>query len=318
MLTRAPFAVLDVTLRDGGYLNDWAFSADAMHAVVTALEAAGADGAEVGYIDDTPGLPLGAACPPDLLAQLRDAAPHLWLAAMLRPSVADPAAILASRSAYLDLIRIPTHANATGPSRAVAEHVRGAGLLCSINLTNVSAYPVELLAAATAEFARHDLMDVLYLADSRGALRPGEAAPLVRALRRVWDGPIGFHAHDNLGWALAHTVEALGAGCVLADGSLNGLGLGGGNTVTQDLLPLDDASADRLREVGTRVLHPLSDSQRRPYVLSAHKNISQDWIAPLVQAYPATLCALLETLPRRSYRSQDEVEAAFQTAAVPS
>ena len=54
---------MDVSLRDGGYLNDWCFSQEAIDLVVVTAVKADADVIEIGYCDDEPGLPAAAACP---------------------------------------------------------------------------------------------------------------------------------------------------------------------------------------------------------------------------------------------------------------
>lgn len=43
--------LLDCTLRDGGYLNDWDFGEDSIHYIVQRHIMAGADIVEVGFLD---------------------------------------------------------------------------------------------------------------------------------------------------------------------------------------------------------------------------------------------------------------------------
>ena len=51
--------VLDVTLRDGGCVNDFNFGQDYMEKILAAQEAANIDIIEMGYIDDKAGSPSG-------------------------------------------------------------------------------------------------------------------------------------------------------------------------------------------------------------------------------------------------------------------
>lgn len=44
--------MLDCTLRDGGYVNDWDFGHSTITGIYKRLEAAGADYIEVGFLDD--------------------------------------------------------------------------------------------------------------------------------------------------------------------------------------------------------------------------------------------------------------------------
>ena len=47
-------------------------------------------------------------------------------------------------------------------------------------------------------------VDIIYLADSFGSLVPDDIVDIVRFLKESWDGQIGFHAHDNKGFALVN------------------------------------------------------------------------------------------------------------------
>ena len=44
--------ILDCTLRDGGYVNDWNFSHSVITGTYKRLDAAGIDFIEVGFLDD--------------------------------------------------------------------------------------------------------------------------------------------------------------------------------------------------------------------------------------------------------------------------
>jgi len=47
--------ILDCTLRDGGYVNDWGFSNSQINKIVRSLECANIDIVELGYLDDNKG-----------------------------------------------------------------------------------------------------------------------------------------------------------------------------------------------------------------------------------------------------------------------
>ncbi|HVS66870.1 MAG TPA: hypothetical protein VMT85_25565 [Thermoanaerobaculia bacterium] len=306
--------LLDVTLRDGGYLNRWSFTLEAMETIVTACADSSVDLVEVGYLGEDASLPPAASCPPSVLERLRKAAGGAGIAVMLRPTAPDPRKILASRSGLLDLVRIPTAIRALEPALTMAEQVREAGCDCSLNLTNLTAYPeAEVLAAAEAA-ARSGLPTHLYLADSRGASNPTAVASLMAQVRRFWDGPLGFHGHDNRDLGLDNALAAHAAGCTWLDGSINGFGQGGGNVVLQELVAASRSASSPLRrslDHAGRVLglERLTD-RRSLYRLSASRNVSQDWIDLLAARYPVDhLLQALDTIPSRGYQSLDELFA---------
>jgi 4-hydroxy 2-oxovalerate aldolase len=64
---------------------------------------------------------------------------------------------------------------------------------------------------------------------------PDDARARVRALRDRLEIDVGFHAHNNLGCAVANTLAAVEEGATWVDGSLRGLGAGAGNAATEVL-----------------------------------------------------------------------------------
>jgi 4-hydroxy 2-oxovalerate aldolase len=86
-------------------------------------------------------------------------------------------------------------------------------------------------------------------------------------LREKLDAGVGFHAHNNLGLAIANTLAAIEEGADVVDGCLAGLGAGAGNTPTEvlvavldrlgyetgvDLYTVMDAAEDLVRPLMTR------------------------------------------------------------------
>jgi 4-hydroxy 2-oxovalerate aldolase len=298
--------ILDVTIRDGGYLNDWQFSPRHIDAAISIAARAGADIIEVGYFDDEQGLPEGAACPPAMLRRVRPLAADTLLAAMIRPSVTDPESVLGARKGLVDLLRLPVDVRRPHLAAALARRCVAHGFAVSFNFTSISCFTSAQLAAATAAVAAQATM--IYLADSRGALRAADIAPAVAAVRSAWDGLIGYHAHDNLGLAVATTEAALAAGCELIDGSIAGAGIGGRNLrlddalriamrTRADLAPAPEALAAGEAQIGV----PPPGEEMPLYRLAGERNIRQEWVEPLMKRFGAARArAVIERLPRRT------------------
>jgi 4-hydroxy 2-oxovalerate aldolase len=313
--------VLDVTIRDGGYLNDWQFAAEHIDMAISLAARADADIIEVGYFDDEPGLPEGAACPPAMLRRLRPLAGEALLAAMIRPSVKNPNEVLGARQGLVELLRIPVDVRRPQLAVELARRCLSHGFAVSFNFTSVSCFRPEQLAAATAAVA--GLASAIYLADSRGALQVADIAPAVIAVRSAWDGPIGYHAHDNLGLAIATTEAALAAGCEMIDGSIAGAGIGGRNLrlddalriamrTRADLAPAPDALAAGEAAIGV----PPPGAEMPLYRVAGERNIRQEWVEPLMrQLGPAGALAFIEKLPRRTdWFEFGELDAFFEQA----
>lgn len=67
------------------------------------------------------------------------------------------------------------------------------------------------------------------LMDSAGAYLPSDVAGKVKTLVAGLKIEVGFHAHNNLGLAIANSIAAVGAGATILDATSRGLGAGAGN-----------------------------------------------------------------------------------------
>jgi len=72
--------------------------------------------------------------------------------------------------------------------------------------------------------------------DSSGHYLPDDVTRRVKALRAGLSIPIGFHAHNNLGMAIANSIAAVEAGAGMLDGTVRGFGAGAGNAQLEVLV----------------------------------------------------------------------------------
>jgi homocitrate synthase NifV len=93
-----------------------------------------------------------------------------------------------------------------------------------------------------AKIARDFGVKRIRLADTVGIATPGQCRALVKAISEKLDGKVelGIHAHNDLGMAVANTIESAKAGCLYADVTVGGIGERAGNC---DLAQLVHASS---------------------------------------------------------------------------
>ncbi len=91
-------------------------------------------------------------------------------------------------------------------------------------------YALDTLGAAAAAGA-----DCLVLCDTNGGELPDVVSERVHEVRAPFPTPIGIHPHNDAGLAVANGLAAVRAGCVQAQGTINGYGERCGNL---DLVPL--------------------------------------------------------------------------------
>ncbi len=140
-----------------------------------------------------------------------------------------------------------------------------------------------LLTIRTADEAG---ADCVVLCDTNGGTLPYDLAAMVEVAGKEVTSPLGIHAHNDAGLAVACSIVAVRAGVVQVQGTINGYGERCGNANLCSIIPalklkmgipcVTDEQLAKLKEVAHYVseLANLSVSARRPYVGSsafAHK-----------------------------------------------
>lgn len=78
--------------------------------------------------------------------------------------------------------------------------------------------------------------ETLVIMDSAGAYLPDDVRRRIGILAERLTIPVGFHAHNNLGLAIANSVAAVEAGATMLDGCARGFGAGAGNAQLEVLV----------------------------------------------------------------------------------
>ncbi len=244
--------ILDVTLRDGGYINDHAFTLTQARHIVECLADAGIAAVEVGYFRRRNPAYRGrtgpAVCDEAYLRGVCGAARAGGIRAgiMIRPRDTEPVDLLEARDAGITLVRFACTPGDIGSLREHVATARLCGMLVCVNIVRASECRVEDLVSYAAQI-RELGADYCYIADSNGNLRPAQVADIFRALNGEVGGKFGFHAHDGLSFALANALEAWQCGASMIDASLCGMGKGGNLALELLTLYLDAAGIAQFR-----------------------------------------------------------------------
>ncbi|MEV6479248.1 hypothetical protein [Streptomyces sp. NPDC051576] len=230
---------LDVTLRDGGYRNNFDFPLDyALHHARESV-AAGVEWVEIGYRNGSfqpkPGVgPTGVGAD-DYIRAVAEVIPPERICMILHPKNIEDDDLTLMYEAGVRLVRFCLPSKTPEPGLAMLRKAADLGFTTTVNLTRVSQLDRRRLVelAALSEDAG---ADVIYLADSNGSLLPDEVSRLVTLVRSVTGSAIGLHAHNNLGLALANSIAAVEAGATWIDSSVLGMGKGPGNLITEQWL----------------------------------------------------------------------------------
>jgi 4-hydroxy 2-oxovalerate aldolase len=99
-----------------------------------------------------------------------------------------------------------------------------------------SGYPPDDYISLLEELGSWDNIDILYFADSLGNMDSTEVTRICNLFKEHWEGEIGFHAHNNRGFALNNSLVSIENGASWCDGTILGMGRGAGNTPMENLL----------------------------------------------------------------------------------
>ena len=234
--------ILDCTLRDGGYYNDWDYSFDLVKRYVDAMAAAQIDIVELGFRTLQSNHYLGAtAYTSDSFIERLQPSDNLSLAVMLNAkeilAAADAKVAMRSNfarrsSSRVGLVRIAANLHEVAGLGTAIDELHELGYEIALNLMQISEVPLETIT----EFGRQAAAfgaSYGYIADSFGSLRPRDIAPIMQALGEGFGNNIGCHLHDNMSYALTNTMEAVDAGAVIVDATVQGMGRGPGNVRTE-------------------------------------------------------------------------------------
>jgi 2-isopropylmalate synthase len=92
-------------------------------------------------------------------------------------------------------------------------------------------------ALATLQAASRGGADVLVLCDTNGGRLPHEIVQIINDVKNKVDKPLGIHAHNDSGVAVANTLAAVREGVRHVQGTINGYGERSGNADLCSIIP---------------------------------------------------------------------------------
>lgn len=242
---RSDVKVLDATLRDGGLVNNFAFSDEFVKDLYQANIKAGVDYMEFGYradktifnVDD---FGKWKFCDEkDIRAIVGENNTDLKIAIMTDVGRTDyKKDVLPKKDSVVDLVRVATYVHQIPTAIDMIEDAKNKGYEVSVNIMAVSKVNDKDITNCLEELSKCSV-DVIYLVDSFGAFYPEQIRSLTDKYMNVAEKcgkKIGIHAHNNQQLAFASTIEALTHGASYLDATMCGMGRGAGNCFMESLL----------------------------------------------------------------------------------
>ena len=264
---KSKIRLIDTTLRDGSHAVSHQYTAQNIIDVCAGLEKGGVYAAEVGHGAGIGGsiLEYGFAKETDktMLSSARKVLKNTKLATLLVPGLGTMDDLRMAVDEGLDIVRVALHCTevTAGEQHIMLGKKLGLETICFFMMCHMTT--PEILAQQ-AKMAREYGADVIYLADSSGAMTPQQMRDRVNAVSAVVDCPIGVHTHNNLGLGVGNAIAAVECGVSYLDGTLEGQGAGCGNGNIQAITAVLDkmgiqtgADLYALMDVAEQYVRPL-------------------------------------------------------------
>lgn len=229
--------LLDCTLRDGGYINDWEFGHDNLVSIFERLVDANLDIIEIGFLDERRPFDMNRSIMPDT-----DSVEKIYgkldrkqamVVGMIDYGTCGIEHIKPCRESFLDGIRVIFKKHLREPAFAFCKELKALGYKVFAQLVSVTSYDddemmdVVRLANEVAPYA-------VSMVDTYGLMHQNNLLHYFHLLDDHLDREIGlgYHAHNNFQMGYANCIAMLNNRIgrrMIVDGSIYGMGKSAGN-----------------------------------------------------------------------------------------
>lgn len=232
-------SILDCTLRDGGYINDFNFGSYGIHSIIQKLTQAGIDIIECGF--------LKSGCTDadkSLFASIEQIADYLpfsktgsMYVAMIQYGKISNGEISPCDGKSVTGIRLTFHEHEIDDAFILGRQLMDKGYKVFMQPVGTTTYTDEALLKLIARI--NELRPfAFYMVDTLGTLYKNDLLRMFYLVDHNLEKNIvvGFHSHNNLQLSFANAQELMQLNCnrsIIIDTSVYGMGRGAGNLCTE-------------------------------------------------------------------------------------
>jgi 4-hydroxy 2-oxovalerate aldolase len=232
--------ISDPTLRDGNHAVKHQLNSKQIEAYSAIAEAAGIPIVEVGHGNGlgASSLQVGESLLSDgeMLTAARKELHNSKLGIFVMPGFATiHKDITQAIDLGVDVFRVASHCTEADITQRHIGFIRDKGKEVFGVLMMIHMATKDVLVEEAQKLESYGAEAVI-LMDSAGASLPLDVNEKVGALAKSLSIPVGYHAHNNLGMAIANSVAAVQAGATIIDGTARGFGAGSGNAQLEVLV----------------------------------------------------------------------------------
>lgn len=234
--------ISDPTLRDGNHAVKHQLDIEQISSYCSAADAAGIPIIEVGHGNGlgASSLQLGLAklSDVDVLQTARKSLKNTLLGIHIIPGFGTIKKDL-QRAIDLgvDVIRVASHCSEADITEKHIQFARKKNKIVYGVLMMSHMVTKEALLEQATKMRSYGAQAIIFM-DSAGYYLPEDVKARVSLLVDNLSIPIGFHAHNNLGLAIANSLVAIESGATILDACARGFGAGAGNTQLEVLIGL--------------------------------------------------------------------------------
>lgn len=239
MINKKNFYLLDCTLRDGGYVNNWEFDFSCARRIIRGLYSSGVDIIECGFMGKTPntGKTTVFNSLKEMQSIIENKKSDCIYMVMMNTIDQDEFDIPPYDEKSIDGIRLAFFKKEAIKAVEYAKELKEKG------------YLVSLQAMATYMYSEYELNRLIEhvnniqpfsfaLVDSFGTLYNDDVEKIYNTIDKNLSDDIvfGFHAHNNMQMAFSNAIHFIELGRkrkISVDASIYGMGRGAGNVATE-------------------------------------------------------------------------------------
>ncbi len=232
--------VLDCTLRDGGYVNDWNFTQSQVGKIINSLEKSNIDIIELGYLDKKKGggensTLFNATSSIDVI--LNGASSSVQKVVMIDLFAFDIDKLPKQVDTKIDGIRLAFHKKDITDALQAAKKIINLGYQLFFQPMVTKTYTDKEFLALIEKVGQIDIY-AFYVVDSFGSMSLSEFKHYIGLAdsRLNKNVRLGYHSHNNMQLAFSNAIDLCNRQIdreVVIDSSIYGMGRGAGNLNTE-------------------------------------------------------------------------------------
>jgi len=236
--------ITDSSLRDGNHSVKHTISLDSIKRYCQAADSANIPIVEVGHGNGlgASSLLIGPATHTDaeMLSTAKSNLPNSKLGVHIIPGIATVEKdIKPAIDLGVDVFRIASHCTEATVTKSHIDYLSKTG-------KEVIGVLMMTALATTKELVDNAIImqdygaQAIVIMDSTGTYLPEDVKERISTLSDILAIPVGFHAHNNLNYAIHNSIVAIQSGATYIDACIRGFGAGAGNAPLEVLLPVLD------------------------------------------------------------------------------